>query len=215
MSEPQRKPFNERLLEVMDEALPQIREQLLQVTIDQYNAAYPDTAVGDDFQAELRARADDPKSEASRALDIEARVLAFRGALIVEIQDIHARIDAIDEKKVTEQIEKPTEPLPAGWAWWFYGTGGRWMPCHKWSQTSTESAGDAWELEANGKMGPHEDSSKVNLCPADDPEIVTALSRLSVARDVYSSLIYGAPEMRDHWMGELKAALAEPEESEG
>lgn len=62
----------------------------------------------------------------------------------------------------------PTEPLPSGWIWWWSGRneedGGEWLPCHEWSSMNTQNAGEAWRLEALGKMGPHCDSSKVALC---------------------------------------------------
>ena len=63
---------------------------------------------------------------------------------------------------------KPTEPLPEGWDWKFTGLFkelGEWLPVHEWSGMNTSNAGEAWQAEANGRMGPHCNSSKVNLAP--------------------------------------------------
>lgn len=59
-------------------------------------------------------------------------------------------------------VPKPTEKLPEGWSW-FWGPLVRFQPLHEWSQMLAWDAGEAWSLEAHGEMGPHEDSSKVNL----------------------------------------------------
>jgi hypothetical protein len=72
---------------------------------------------------------------------------------------------------MTEKFEKPPkprEPLPEGWEWVY--SIGEWLPTHKWSGMNTQNAGEAWQAEANGRMGPHEDSSKVNLAPKDDAD---------------------------------------------
>jgi hypothetical protein len=57
----------------------------------------------------------------------------------------------------------PREVLPEGWHWWLDPVSNEWKPVHEWSAMNARDAGDAWQLEALGKMGPHGDSSKVNL----------------------------------------------------
>lgn len=75
----------------------------------------------------------------------------------------------------TGNEQQPTEPLPTDWKWERVGGRpsryheGTWTPVHGPTGVKAEwaDAGKAWLMEATGLVGPHFNSSKVNLAPAD------------------------------------------------
>lgn len=95
MSAEKRQLFAHRLGTMMDGLISQVKEAMWAEAMKMLAVEDPESTQDSEFIAEMRTDAMNPATDVGRTFDADARLGAFRTALCIEIDVLHARIDEL------------------------------------------------------------------------------------------------------------------------